>query len=94
MVNDDSVGTSLVTQWLRCHTPSAGGSGLIPGQGFPVAQTVKRLPAMWETQVQSLGREGPLEKEMATCSSVLAWKTPWPEEPGGLQTMGSQRSWT
>ena len=72
MVNDDSVGTSLVTQWLRCHTPSAGGSGLIPGQGFPVAQTVKRLPAMWETQVQSLGREGPLEKEMATLSSILA----------------------
>ena len=46
---------------------------------------------MWETQVQSLSREGPLEKEMATHSSILAWKTPWMEEPGRLQSMGSQR---
>ena len=53
-----------------------------------VAQTVKRLPAMRETQVQSLGREDPLEKEMATHSSILAWKISWMEEPGGL---GSQR---
>ena len=44
-----------------------------------------------ETQVQSLGREDPLEKEMATHSSILAWRTPWIEEPGGLQAMGSQR---
>ena len=44
-----------------------------------------------ETQVQSLGREDPLEKEMATYSSILAWRTPWIEEPGGLQSMGSQR---
>ena len=56
-----------------------------------VAQTVKRLPPMQETQVQSLGREDPLEKEMATHSSILAWRTPWIEEPGGLQSMGSQR---
>ena len=56
-----------------------------------VAQTVKRLPAMWETQVQSLGREDPLEKEMAAHSSILAWKIPWTEEPGRLQSMGSQR---
>ena len=56
-----------------------------------VAQTVKRLPAMWETWVQSLGREDPLEKEMATHSSTLAWKIPWVEEPGRLQSMGSQR---
>ena len=56
-----------------------------------VAQTVKRLPAMWETWVQSLGQEDPLEKEMATHSSTLAWKIPWMEEPGGLQSMGSQR---
>ena len=56
-----------------------------------VAQTVKRLPAMWETRVQSLGQEDPLEKEMATHSSTLAWKIPWMEEPGGLQSMGSQR---
>ena len=46
---------------------------------------------MQETQVQSLGQEDPLEKEMATHSSILAWETPWTEEPGGLQTMGSQR---
>ena len=53
-----------------------------------VAQIVKRLPAMRETQIQSLGREDPLEKEMATHSSILAWKISWMEEPGGL---GSQR---
>ena len=56
-----------------------------------VAQTVKRLPAMLETQVRSLGQEDPLEKEMATHSSTLAWKIPWTEEPGRLQSMGSQR---
>ena len=52
---------------------------------------VKRLPTMRETQVQSLGWEDPLEKEMATHSSILAWKISWMEEPGGLQSMGSQR---
>ena len=52
---------------------------------------VKRLPTMQETWVQSLGREDPLEKEMATHSSTLAWKIPWMEEPGRLQSMGSQR---
>ena len=56
-----------------------------------MAQTVKRLSTMWETQVQSLGQEDPLEKEMATHSSTLAWKIPWTEKPGGLQSMGSQR---
>ena len=56
-----------------------------------MAQTVKRLLAMWETQVQSLGREDLLEKEMATHSSILAWKIPWMEEPGRLQPMGSKR---
>ena len=56
-----------------------------------MAQTVKRLPAVQETQVQSLGWENPLEKEMATHSSTFAWKIPWTEEPGGLQSMGSQR---
>ena len=56
-----------------------------------VAQTVKRLPAMRETRVQSLGREDPLEKEMAIHSSTLAWKIPWMEEPDRLQSMGSQR---
>ena len=64
-------------------------------QMFPqpslVAQRVKCLPAMQETRVQSLGWEDPLEKEMAPHSSTLAWKIPWTEEPGGLQSMGSQR---
>ena len=58
-----------------------------------VAQMVKRLPTMRETQVQSLGREDLLEQEMATYSSILAWKAPWTEKPGSLQSMGSQ-SWT
>ena len=52
---------------------------------------VKRLPAMRETRVRSLGLEDPLEKEMAPHSSILAWKIPWTEEPGGLQFMGLQR---
>ena len=52
---------------------------------------VKHLPAMWETQVQSLGGEDLLEKEMATHSSIHAWKIPWMEKPGGLQSMGSQK---
>ena len=56
-----------------------------------VAQTVKHLPIMWEIQVQSLGWEDLLEKEMATHSSILAWKIPWMKEPGSLQSMGSQR---
>ena len=53
-----------------------------------MAQTVKRLPTMWETWVQSLGWEDLLEKEMATHSSILPWEIPWTEEPGGLQSMG------
>ena len=56
-----------------------------------VAQMVKRLLTMQETWVQSLGWEDPLEKEMATHSSILAWKIPWPEEPGRLQSMESQK---
>ena len=59
--------------------------------GFPGAQMVKNLPAMQETRVQSLDREDSLEKGMATHSSILAWRTPWTEEPGRLQSMGSQR---
>ena len=58
-----------------------------------MAQTVKYLPTMWETWVQSLGREDLLEKEMATHPSILAWKIPWVEEPVRLQSMGSQRVW-
>ena len=65
---------------------------LIPGPlASLVAQTVKHLPAVQETWVPSLGWEDPLEKEMATLSSTLAWKISWTEEPGGLQSMGSQR---
>ena len=56
-----------------------------------MAQTVKNLLAMQETWVRSLGWEDPLEKEMATHSSILAWRIPWTEEPGGLQSMGLQR---
>ena len=53
---------------------------------------VKHLPTMWETRVQSLGQEDPLEKEMATHSSTLAWRIPWMEEHGRLQSLGSQES--
>ena len=60
-------------------------------QDFLVAQTAKRLPIMRETWVQSLGLEDPLEKEMATHSSILAWKIPWTKKPSGLQSVGSQR---
>ena len=77
------------------------GSGRSPGEGigFPLqyswasleAQIVKNPPAMWETWVPSLGWEDPLEEEMATHSSILAWRFPWTEEPGGLQSMKSQR---
>ena len=56
-----------------------------------VAQRLKCLPAIWETWVRSLGGEDPLEKEMATHSSILAWRIPWTEKPGGLQSMASQR---
>ena len=56
-----------------------------------VIQMVKNLPAMWGTWVQSLGQENPMEEGMATCSSIIAWKIPWTEETGELQSVGSQR---
>ena len=56
-----------------------------------MAQTIKNLPAMWETWVQSLGWEDPLEEGMATHFSILAWRIPWTEQPGGVQFIGSQR---
>ena len=59
--------------------------------GFPGGLVVNHLPAMQETWVPSLGQEDPLEQEMATHSSILAWEISWTEEPGGLQSMGSQR---
>ena len=58
-----------------------------------MAHRVKNMPVIQETQVHSLGQEDPLEKGMATHSSILAWRIPWTEEPGGLQTMGLQRVW-
>ena len=67
------------------------GNLVAQSQASLVAQMVKCLPAVWETQVQSLGWEDPLEKEMATHSSTLSWKIPWTEEPGRLQSMGLQR---
>ena len=60
-------------------------------QSYSVTQTVKNLLATQETRVLSLGREGPLKKEMATHSSVLVWRSPWTEDPGGPQSVGSQR---
>ena len=57
-----------------------------------VAQMVKKLPAMQETQLQSLGQKDPLKKGVATHSSILAWRIPWTEEPGGLQSMGHKES--
>ena len=56
-------------------------------QGFPLAQVVKKPPAVQETSLQPLGREGPLEKGMAIYPSIVAWRTPWTEESGGLQSM-------
>ena len=67
------------------------GASLTLSRTSLVAQTVKRLSTMWETRVQSLGREDPLEKKTAIHSSTIAWKIPWTEEPGRLQSMGSQR---
>ena len=76
--------------------PRSGGSS---GEGYPLqdswaslgAQPIKNPPAMWKTWVPSLGWEDPLEEGMATHSSILAWRIPWMEEPGGLQSMGLQR---
>ena len=63
----------------------------LPSIGMWISKTVKNLPLMQETMVQSLGQEDPLGKEMATHSSILAWEIPWMEEHGRLQSMGSQR---
>ena len=77
------------------HRGSGGGAWLIfhlLAGTYLIAQSVKNLPAMQETWVQFLGLEDPLEKEMATHSSILAWKIPWTEEPGRLQSMRLQES--
>ena len=68
--------------------------GLRACAGFPSGSVVKNLPAMQETRVQDLGWEDPLKKEMATHSSILAWKIPWSEDPRGPQSMGSQKNRT
>ena len=79
----------------KTSASNTGGEDLIPGQGAKeaslVTQMVKIPPAMQETRVQSLGQKDPLEKEMASHSSILAWRIPRTEEPGGLQSTGSQR---
>ena len=67
---------------------------LAPLLGFLGGSVVKNLPAMQEMHIQYLGWEDPLEKEMSTHSSILAWGIPWTEEPGGLQSMGSRKSQT
>ena len=81
---------------MNSHTEVQRDSGLTAnpfslGWAFLVAQRVKHLPTMQETRVQYLGWEDPLEKEMAIHSSILAWKIPWTEEPGRLQSTESQR---
>ena len=70
---------------------TAGGLCVFIPIALLVAEMVKHLPTMQETWVRSLGQEDPLEKEIATHTSTLAWKIPWTEEPGGLQSMGLQR---
>ena len=72
-------------------TPAFSFTWCFKFQNSLVGQRLRHLPAVWETWVQSLGQEDPLEKEMATHSSILAWRIPWTEEPGGLQSIGSQR---
>ena len=77
--------------YRSCFYPFARALDVVQGHASLVAQTVKHLPALRETRLQFLGREDPLEKEMAIHSSTLAWKIPWMEEPDRLQSMGSQR---
>ena len=82
---------SACAQWLRWERWISTKHKLHLPTGSLVAQTVKRLSTMQETRVRSLGWEDPMEKEMAIHSSTIAWKIPWTEEPGRLQSMGSQR---
>ena len=84
---------NVYTRYIKSEPVTAPGrfGFLMPLSSSLVAQTVKNLPAMQETCIQSLGQENPLEKGMAIHSSILAWRVPWTEEPGGLQSVGSQR---
>ena len=96
---DSSAGKEFACNSLSGDLSSISWSGSSPGEGigYPlqyswaslVAQTVESPPAMWETWVRCLGQKDPLEKGMATCFSILAWRIPWTEEPGGLQSIGS-----
>ena len=79
------------TSCLPCSTAKRKKKAIKNVQASPVTQMVKHPPAMHETWVQPLGREDPLEKGMVTHSSLLAWRMPWTEEPGGLQFTGLQR---
>ena len=82
-----AIGLKMYLNRVLCHKkmhPTYSGTGKVSLWVFPVAQTVKSLPTMQETPVQSLGRENPLEEEMATHSSILGWRIPWTEEPGEL----------
>ena len=88
-VDVDSFNTSSLSNQVQ-HAPFRLWWDLFQDKGFPVAQLVKNLPATQETRVWSLGQKDPLEKEMATHSSILAQRIPWTEEPGRLQSMGSQ----
>ena len=80
-----------MTQWLSLEHLSGFTTELVVCWASLVAQMVKNLPVMQDTQVRSLGREDPLEKGMATHSSFLTWRIPWTQQPGGLPSMGSQR---
>ena len=92
LVYADAVVSSLRARfWLANQKSQNLELYLIQRRTSLVVQMVKNLPTMKETWVRFLGQEVPLEKGMATHSSILAWKIPWPEEPGGLQSMGSQR---
>ena len=91
-----STNTSFLKSFCHCNNPTGKYYYYPPISGNRaslVAQTVKRPPGMWETQVGSLGWEDPLGKEMETHSGILAWKIPWTEEPGRLQSMGSVINW-
>ena len=79
-----------ICHWIRATLNSTPAKTLCPGWASLIAQSVKNLPAIQETWVQFLGWEDTLQKEMAIHSNILAWKISWTEEPGGLQSMGSQ----
>ena len=86
-----SLQTSLSALVLLCYLLLILAVALNYALASLAAQRLKRLPPMWETGVRSLGQEDPLEKEMLTHSSILAWRIPWTEEAGGLQSTGLQR---